>query len=141
MGHPELIDDERFATGPERAKNQKELIAIIEEWMGSLASDEAVLKVLDEYRIAASPVMSVAASVTHPHFQARGMIRKVADPILGEVTIPGFPFKFSGFPELPDIQAPMLGQHGSELLRDHLGLTEQEVGKLKASGVLVSADK
>jgi crotonobetainyl-CoA:carnitine CoA-transferase CaiB-like acyl-CoA transferase len=141
MGHPELIDDERFATGPERAKNQKELIAIIEEWMASLASDEAVLKVLDEYRIAASPVMSVAASVTHPHFQARGMIRKVADPILGEVTIPGFPFKFSGFPELPDIQAPMLGQHGSELLRDHLGLTEQEVGKLKASGVLVSADK
>src|SRR5437773_11383150 len=100
MGHPELIDDERFATGPERAKNQKELIAIIEEWMASLASDEAVLKVLDEYRIAASPVMSVSASVTHPHFQARGMIRKVAGPILGEGTIPGLPCQFSGFPEL-----------------------------------------
>jgi crotonobetainyl-CoA:carnitine CoA-transferase CaiB-like acyl-CoA transferase len=139
MARPELIDDERFATGPERAKNQKELIAIIEGWMGSLGSDAAVLGALEEHRIAASPVLSVADSVTHPHFQARAMIRKVADPILGEVTIPGFPFKFSEFPELPEIEAPLLGQHGGELLRDHLGLSEQQVEKLTASGVLFSA--
>jgi crotonobetainyl-CoA:carnitine CoA-transferase CaiB-like acyl-CoA transferase len=141
IGRSELATDERFATGPDRAKNQKELISIIEDWMASLPSDEAVLKILEEARIAASPVLSVADSVHHPHFVAREMIRTVGDPILGELTIPGFPFKFSEFPDLPEIQAPLLGQHGSELLRDHLGLGDEEVAALSASGVLFTAEK
>ena len=141
IGRAELTVDERFATGPERAKNQKELISIIEDWMASLPSDEAVLKTLEEARIAASPVLSVADSVVHPHFVARGMIRTVDDPILGKLTIPGFPFKFSEFADLPEIQAPLLGQHGGELLRDHLGLGDEEVAALRASGVLFAASK
>ncbi|MGH7986231.1 MAG: CaiB/BaiF CoA transferase family protein, partial [Candidatus Binataceae bacterium] len=141
MDRPELIEDERFATGTARGANQKALIAIIEGWMQSLPSDEAVLEVLERYRIAASPVMSVADSVTHPYFKARGMIRKVPDPILGEVTIPGFPLKFSEFPDLPELQAPLLGQHGGEILRDLLGLTERQISDLKAAGVVFSADK
>jgi crotonobetainyl-CoA:carnitine CoA-transferase CaiB-like acyl-CoA transferase len=141
IGRAELTVDARFATGPERAKNQKELISIIEGWMASLPSDEAVLKILEEARIAASPVLSVADSVNHPHFVARGMIRTVGDPVLGELTIPGFPFKFSEFPDLPEIQAPLLGQHGGDLLRDHLGLGDEEVAALSASGVLFAASK
>jgi CoA:oxalate CoA-transferase len=141
MGRPELVEDERFATGPARAENQKALIAIIEDWMASLGSDRAVLDVLEGHRIAASPVLSVADSVSHPYFRARGMIRTVADPILGEVTIPGFPFKFSEFPDLPDLRAPLLGEHGADLLRDHLALSEEEIEGLRASGVLFSADR
>jgi crotonobetainyl-CoA:carnitine CoA-transferase CaiB-like acyl-CoA transferase len=141
MGRAELATDARFATGPDRAKNQKELIAIIENWMASQPSDEAVLNILEEARIAASPVMTVADSVKHPHFVERKMIRTVGDPILGEVTIPGFPFKFSAFPDLPEIQAPLLGQHGPEVLREHLGLGDHEVADLSASGVLFAANK
>jgi crotonobetainyl-CoA:carnitine CoA-transferase CaiB-like acyl-CoA transferase len=141
MGRAELATDARFATGPDRAKNQKELIAIIEDWMASQPSDEAVLNILEGARIAASPVMTVADSVKHPHFVERKMIRTVGDPILGEVTIPGFPFKFSAFPELPEIQAPLLGQHGGEVLREHLGLGDDEVADLSATGVLFAANK
>jgi len=141
MGRAELAEDERFATGPDRAKNQKELISIIEEWMASQPSDEDVLKILEEARIAAAPVLSVADSTKHPHFVERGMIRTVGDPILGELTIPGFPFKFSAFPELPEIQAPLLGQHGGELLREHLGLGDAELADLSAGGVLYAANK
>jgi crotonobetainyl-CoA:carnitine CoA-transferase CaiB-like acyl-CoA transferase len=141
MGRAELATDARFATGPDRAKNQKELIAIIENWMASQPSDEAVLNILEEARIAASPVMTVAESIKHPHFVERKMIRTVGDPILGEVTIPGFPFKFSAFPELPEIQAPLLGQHGPEVLREHLGLGDHEISDLSASGVLFAANK
>jgi crotonobetainyl-CoA:carnitine CoA-transferase CaiB-like acyl-CoA transferase len=141
MGRADLTTDARFATGPDRAKNQEELISIIEQWMASQPSDEAVLKILEEARIAASPVMSIAGSVKHPHFVERRMIRTVGDPILGEVTIPGFPFKFSAFPELPEIQAPLLGEHGGEVLREHLGLGDDEVADLSANGVLFAANK
>jgi crotonobetainyl-CoA:carnitine CoA-transferase CaiB-like acyl-CoA transferase len=141
MGRAELATDARFATGPDRAKNQKELIAIIENWMASHSSDETVLKILEEARIAASPVLSVAESVRHPHFVEREMIRTVGDPILGKVTIPGFPFKFSAFPQLPEICAPLLGQHGAEVLREQLGLSDDAIADLSASGVLFSASK
>ena len=101
IGRPDLIDDPRFATGADRGKNQLELIQIIEDWMATLPSDEAALQVFEEFRIAAAPVMTVADAVTHPYFKARDMIRKVKDPIMGELTIPGFPLKFSAFPRPP----------------------------------------
>ena len=77
----------------------------------SLPSDEAVLAALEQNRIACAPVLSVEDTLAHPYFKARQMVRTVTDPILGEVTIPGFPLKFSVYPDLPDLQAPLLGQH------------------------------
>jgi CoA:oxalate CoA-transferase len=97
-----------------------------------------VLQVLEDFRIAAAPVITVAETVNHPYFKAREMVRRVKDPIIGELTIPGFPLKFSEFPHLPDIQAPLLGEHGEELLREHLDLRPDQIRELRARGVLVS---
>ena len=126
----------------DRAKNRYELAAIVEAWMQAQPSTEAVLKILEEHRVAAAPVMSVVDTVSHPHFKARNMIRTVPDPILGEVTIPGFPLKFSADPELPEeLEAPLLGQHGEQVLREVLGYSESKLGKLRESGVLYSDNR
>jgi crotonobetainyl-CoA:carnitine CoA-transferase CaiB-like acyl-CoA transferase len=141
MGRPDLIDDPRFATGLDRGKNQKELIPIIENWMQAQDTDEAVLKTLEEHRVPAAPVMSVVGALDHAYFKARNMVRKVSDPLLGEITIPGFPLKFSEFPDLPTIEAPLLGQHGEEVLKQYLGILDTKVAELRSSGVLVSERK
>jgi crotonobetainyl-CoA:carnitine CoA-transferase CaiB-like acyl-CoA transferase len=141
MGRPDLIDDPRYATGALRGQNQKELIAIIEQWMQAQGTDEAVLKIFEEYRVPAAPVMAVVDALDHPYFKARNMVRKVTDPILGELTIPGFPLKFSEFPELPTIEAPLLGEHGAEVLKQYLGLPDQEVEALRSGGVLFAENK
>lgn len=141
MAHPELIGDPRFATMPQRAKNRYELAAIVEAWMQAQPSTEAVLNILEEHRVAAAPVMSVVDTVSHPHFKARNMIRTVPDPILGEVMIPGFPLKFSAFPKPLEIQAPLLGQHGAEVLREQLGMSEAEIARLRSLGVLYAENK
>jgi crotonobetainyl-CoA:carnitine CoA-transferase CaiB-like acyl-CoA transferase len=83
--------------------------------------------------------MTVKDTVTHPYFTAREMVRRVPDPVLGQVTIPGFPFKFGAIPELPDLRAPLLGEHNDEVLRDRLGLDPKRVAELTANGVLISA--
>jgi crotonobetainyl-CoA:carnitine CoA-transferase CaiB-like acyl-CoA transferase len=138
MGQPELENDPRFATGAERGKNQVELIAIIEKWMAAQGTDDAVIKIFEEFRIPSAPVMSIVDALAHPYFKARNMVRKVQDPILGEVTIPGFPLKYSEFPELLDLVAPMLGQHGTEVLKENLGLTDAQIKGLTDAGVLHS---
>ena len=85
--------------------------------------------------------MSIVDTMNHPHFKARNMVRTVPDPILGEVTIPGFPLKFSAFPKPLDIRAPMLGEHGAEVLRDQLGMSDSEIAQLRNNGVLHSENK
>jgi len=136
MGKPELRDDPRFVTGAERGKNQKELIALIEAWLQSFPSDAAALQALEAHRVPSAPVMSIVDTLKHPYFKARNMVRTVPDPLLGEVTIPGFPFKYSAFPDLPDIQAPLLGEHNAEVLNAQLGYTAAQVAELREKGVL-----
>ncbi|HXX49111.1 MAG TPA: CoA transferase, partial [Myxococcota bacterium] len=138
LGRPELATDPRFATGAARGQNKAELTAIIEDWLARQPSDEAALAVFEQHRVAAAPVLSVRDTVSHPYFTAREMVRKVPDPVLGEVTIPGFPFKFGEIRELPDLRAPLLGEHNALVLRERLGLDAARIEALAKSGVLVS---
>ncbi|MGH7899333.1 MAG: CoA transferase, partial [Candidatus Binatia bacterium] len=136
LGRPELAADPRFATNAARGQNEAELTRIVEAWMQSFASDAAVLAALERHRVPAAPVLSIADTLAHPYFRAREMVRRVADPILGEVTIPGFPLKFSAFPDPAPLAAPLLGEHNAEVLADWLGLDEASIRALAERGSL-----
>jgi CoA:oxalate CoA-transferase len=137
----ELLDDPRFATAADRVKNREILNAIVQEWFLSFPSDTAALTVLVQHRIACAPVLSVVETLEHPYFKARDMVRTVSDPILGEVTIPGFPLKFSAYPDLPELQAPLLGQHGVQVLQEYLNYSNTEIARLQQSGTLYREDR
>jgi len=141
MRKPELTNNPRFATNAERAKNRDELNPIIQDWMSSFPSDQALLAVLDGNRIPSAPVLSIVDTINHPYFKARNMVRTVPDPVLGQVTIPGFPLKFSAYPDLPDIQAPLLGEHSAQVLKEHLGYSDTQIAELGRKGVLYSENR
>ena len=105
--------------------------------MATFKSDRALLDHLEHHRVPASPVLSPIDAIDHPHFKARDMVRWVDDPILGSVPIPGFPWKFSTQSELPELTAPMLGEHNSQVLETKLGYDADQIEELKRSGVLV----
>jgi CoA:oxalate CoA-transferase len=138
LGKPELATDPRFGSNALRGQNRAELAEIIESWMKTFETDAAVLDRLERHRVPAAPVLSVADTVAHPYFKAREMIRQVNDPVLGEVTIPGFPLKFSESPELPVLVAPFLGEHNAEVLRAQLGYDDARLRELAEAGVLHS---
>jgi crotonobetainyl-CoA:carnitine CoA-transferase CaiB-like acyl-CoA transferase len=52
--------------------------------------------------------------------------------------IPGFPLKFSQFPEELPLQAPLLGEHNGDILNNYLGYSNDRIAKLQADGVLYS---
>ncbi|MBI3246859.1 MAG: CoA transferase [Deltaproteobacteria bacterium] len=141
LGKPELVDDPRFSSAGRRGRNQKELIAIIEAWMQTFPDDDAVLKALAEHRVPAGPVLSIEETVSHPYFTARRMVRQVPDRFLGEITIPGFPFKFSAFPEELPMEAPILGEHNEAVLTQYLGRSQDSVAALYRQGILYKGEK
>ena len=75
----------------------------------------------------------------HPHARERGSIRKVHDEMLGDFEIPGFPLRFSGFPEELELTAPLLGEHNEQVLRTHLGYSPEQIRQLVKDRVLHSA--
>ena len=116
IGRPELLDDPRYGSMRERARNRAELIELTEAWMATFATDQEVLDVLEAHRVPCAPVLRPTDALGHPYFLEREMVRTVPDPVLGEVTIPGFPFKFSERPDLPDLRTASLGEHNAEVL-------------------------
>lgn len=113
---------------------------MIESWMQTFPDDDAVLKALADHRVPAGPVLSIEETVTHPYFTARRMVRQVPDRLLGEVTIPGFPFKFSAFPDELPLEAPLLGEHNEEILTHYLGRSRDTVSALHQQGILFEAN-
>jgi crotonobetainyl-CoA:carnitine CoA-transferase CaiB-like acyl-CoA transferase len=137
MGRPDLVTDQRFATAAERVKNQAQVIKIVQDWIERTPDGQA-LAALEENRVPAAPVLSVAEAMAHPHLRQRGTVRTVSDPIVGHLELPGLPLRFSAFPQPLQVQAPLLGQHNLEVLREHLGYSDQRVKELEAQAILVS---
>ena len=140
MGRLDLLEDPRFLGNPARLENRDALTAIIEEWMSTYETDNAVLEILQGHRVPSGPSLAPQDALTHPHFLERGTVRTVHDPRVGDVQIPGFPFKSSD--PLPDDNhiAAALGQHNFEVLSDLLDINLEDIRELEENGVLFSKE-
>jgi crotonobetainyl-CoA:carnitine CoA-transferase CaiB-like acyl-CoA transferase len=136
IGEPELGADARFARARDRVQRRDVIIQMIEDWLAVMPSDDASVEMLRSHRVPVAPILSVREAMEHPHLIARGTVRTVKDPILGEFKIPGFPLRFSGYPEELEFDAPMLGEHNASILEEYLGYTPAHVIELEKSGVL-----
>ena len=136
MGRPDLVTDERYDRNAKRCARVPEVVAIIQAWVDTFPSSEAVLRKLEEHRIPCAPVMTIADVVNHPHMIERGTVRKVTDAKLGEFSVPGMPLRFSSFPNNIPLEAAHTGQHNAEVLQSMLGLDAARIAALQESGVL-----
>jgi crotonobetainyl-CoA:carnitine CoA-transferase CaiB-like acyl-CoA transferase len=136
MGKPELIDDPRFATNAKRVEHQPEVIKVLEGWIQAQSSDDEALRILHAGHVPAAPVLTVPEAINHPHLRARRTVRRVSDPLFGEVDIPGMPLKFSEFPEELPLQAAFLGEHNEEILGKYLSYSVEQVKQLETEGIL-----
>ena len=138
MGQPGMARDPRFTDNASRLRNLDELVAIIEGWLRSQASDDAAIATLKAYHVPVAPILSVPEALQHPHLRQRGTVRTIQDRILGALDVPGFALRFSAFPQPLELQAPMLGEHNEEILTQWLGYTPDQVQELERKGILRS---
>src|SRR6266511_3757452 len=138
VGHPVWLEDERFATREGwRIHLEAVIRPAIEEW----ASDKTKLEAshgMNAEGIAAGPVNAAPDVIADPHIAARNMLVEMArtDGVADPVLIPGNPVKMSKVAEGPETRVPWVGEHTADVLRAELGLSDDELDKLRADGVI-----
>jgi CoA:oxalate CoA-transferase len=138
MEHPDLVDDPRYSTDQARLERRDEVVKMIEDWLQIFPDVPSAVAHLERFNVPVAPVLSVEETLSYPHLRERGTVRTIHDPIYGDdLDVPGFPLKFSEFPEELPLQAPTLGQHNAEILTKYLGRTPEEARRLQEEGVLV----
>ncbi|MDP6981083.1 MAG: CoA transferase [Myxococcota bacterium] len=135
VGHPEWIEDERFATTPARAQNAGELIAMIDEIFATKTRDEWAEVFAGEPDFWWAPVQNYGEVLADPQVHASGAIVEVPD---GEATtlLPATPADFAGTPWTARSMAPGHGEHTEAVLRER-GRSDEQISALRKKGAIV----
>jgi crotonobetainyl-CoA:carnitine CoA-transferase CaiB-like acyl-CoA transferase len=136
IGRPELAADERFRSHRGRARNRREINAVVAAWVRERSCEE-VLRALGPEG-ADLPCARVARPdqlVDDPQLLARGMIERHPHPTLDEVVFHGNPLLFSGAERRRLALAPELAEHNREVYAE-LGLGEEDLAQLSEEGVI-----
>jgi crotonobetainyl-CoA:carnitine CoA-transferase CaiB-like acyl-CoA transferase len=134
VGHPEWIDDPRFASAPDRASNAAELIALLDAIFATKSRDEWAPIFAAEEDFWWAPVQSIDEVLADPQFQACGGTVEVPD---GDATtlLPASPADFAGTPWAPRAMAPGHGEQSEEVLAE-LGRSPEEIAALRERGIV-----
>jgi CoA:oxalate CoA-transferase len=137
LGVPELIDDERFETGPKRTRNHAALEPVLNEAFRKRTTAEWYADFLDA-GIPCGPVNSVEDVANDPQVAHRGMLRDVTHPRAGTIRIPNTPLRLSRSETGIAGPPPDMGEHTAGVLGEWLGMTTDEVELLRAAAVVAT---
>jgi crotonobetainyl-CoA:carnitine CoA-transferase CaiB-like acyl-CoA transferase len=135
MGREDLLTDERYATGRQRAINADALCAEVQAWVGAHAYDE-VIATLEAANVPAGGIYSVREIMEDPHYAAREDIAEVEHERTGPVKMPAVIPKLGTTPGAVRWAGPELGEHNDQIYRGLLGMGEERLGSLRESGVI-----
>jgi crotonobetainyl-CoA:carnitine CoA-transferase CaiB-like acyl-CoA transferase len=133
LGMPELAEDPRFASFPERLRNKESLIPILQERFRTRITAEW-LRLLRGH-VPCAPVNSVSEALADEQVRARDMIIQVEHPRFGRLGEVASPIKIEGALSAPAC-APRLGEHTDALLRDVLGYGAETIARLRSKGAI-----
>jgi crotonobetainyl-CoA:carnitine CoA-transferase CaiB-like acyl-CoA transferase len=138
VGHPEWLEDERFATPAARAQHATELIALLDESFATKTLDEWAVIFDADPDFFWAPVQTVDELLGDQQFHAAGGLVEVPSED-GAWTMLATPADFDVHRSAPRYRAPLLGEHTHELLAE-LGKSAEEISALAASGATLPAD-
>lgn len=135
IGRSELAESPDYSTNANRANHAAELDTMIGNWTEQYSLHE-VLHLLEEARIPAGPIYSIADIVDDEQYQAREMILPAQIEGIGTVAMPGLVPKLSETPGNIAWYGGATGSHNEEIYGGLLGLSSEEIESLAGQGVI-----
>jgi crotonobetainyl-CoA:carnitine CoA-transferase CaiB-like acyl-CoA transferase len=133
-GRSDMAEDPALADNAGRVRHQAEIDEALALWCAAHSAAH-VIYTLEAARVPVGPIYNIAEMMADPHYQARGMFEQVE--IDGEpLKLPAILPRLAGTPGRTDWPGGAVGSHNDEVLRDILGLGDEEVAALRAQGVI-----
>jgi crotonobetainyl-CoA:carnitine CoA-transferase CaiB-like acyl-CoA transferase len=133
---PDWARDERFAGAAGRLASQDEIDARLGEWTRERSPYE-VMRLLQAAGVPAGVAQRSSDLLKDPQLSHRGFHRYMEHPEMGNVPYTGHEFRIRGYDSGPRFPAPLLGQHNEQVMREILGMTDDEIMETLAAGALV----
>jgi crotonobetainyl-CoA:carnitine CoA-transferase CaiB-like acyl-CoA transferase len=130
VGRPELADDPRFSDRAARRRHRAEIDEIVRNWARG-QTRQTIWNGLRELGYFGAPVLSLSEVMNDPHVQARGSFIERNHPSAGATKLVAPWIRLSDTPASVRADAPALGQHTDEILAELLGLTAEDLMRLR----------
>ena len=136
IGLPDLPDDDRFRDNADRVRNREALETLINEKMGANTRDYW-MDALQQAGITVTSINTVADALDDPQAATRKSVWNIEHPTLGSVPLLASALQhMSRTPAQAQGHPPLLGEHTEEVLRNDLGVSDDEIQDLIADGVV-----
>lgn len=135
LGCAQWLENPRFGDSEARRRNCRELISAIGAVVAARARSEWA-PIFDRHGLFWAPVQTNEEVLEDPQARAIGAFAPVDHPRIADCYVVNGPVRFSlGGADPPYRAAPELGQHSEEVALE-LGLSWEEIARLKQSGAL-----
>jgi crotonobetainyl-CoA:carnitine CoA-transferase CaiB-like acyl-CoA transferase len=136
LGIPEAADDPRFKTMPDRAAHATDVVALLDRVFATRPFEEwsAILRSGGDFIF--TVVNSVDDLPDDPQVRANGYVTEFEHPTYGPTKVVGLPVGLSATPGSIERPAPEFGQHTEEVLREVLGYSWEDIGRLRDAEVI-----
>ena len=138
LGRDDLKDDPRFVDDDTRRENRDALHEIIQEWVLTFDTVEALDVELRRARLVMGVIRTFNEAAATDWADARGAVVDVPDRGDGTFRIPQTPWRFSEATSGVHGEPAYRGEHNREILRELLGMSGDEIDRLETDGVLSS---
>jgi crotonobetainyl-CoA:carnitine CoA-transferase CaiB-like acyl-CoA transferase len=133
LNREDLGGDPRYATRKLRAEKRLEIAEIINRETRKFDGRELETKLLAA-GVACGRVRNIGEIIQEPHVQERGILEENEHPESGKTVTVKTPILLSGKTAFTRRQAPMIGEHTGEVLKE-LGYSDAEIENLIRTGV------
>ena len=134
IGRTDLRDDPALARNDGRAAQMERIDEAISKWTLQ-RTQRQVLDEMEKAEVPAGKIYTAADIAADPHYVARGMIEKIVASDGEPLKVPGIVPKLSATPGAIRSQAPELGEHTSEVLKE-IGYSNADIEELRKKQIL-----
>jgi crotonobetainyl-CoA:carnitine CoA-transferase CaiB-like acyl-CoA transferase len=135
LGLEHLASDPSFDTNRKRVEGRDALHAVLQARLRTKPSGHWI-EALTREGIPSGSVRTIDQALDDPQVGARGMIASMTHPVAGLIKVLGVPVKLSETPGSVRTPPPTLGQHTERILTADLGMSTEEIARLKREGVV-----